>query len=119
MSRVDWYALYPSAFVLKIREGQVEEYRRRHVEIWPELKAALRASGLVHYTIWLDAPGRRVFGHMLRDQPPKSGAEDPAVLRWLAYMADVLEMEADRPASIPVEQVFLLTDRDRAPPVTL
>jgi len=109
---VTWAGLHASAFVLKLRPGMAEEYRRRHAAIWPEMAAALRAGGIVHYTIWLDEPGLRVFGHMLRDRPPAEGPEDPVVLRWRAHMADVLEMEGDRPARIPIEQVFLLTAGD-------
>jgi L-rhamnose mutarotase len=103
-----WSDLHASAFVLKLRPGTAGEYRRRHAALWPEMAAALTAGGIVHYTIWLDEPGLRVFGHMLRDRPPAEGPEDPVVLRWRSYMADVLEMEGDRPARIAIEQVFLL-----------
>ena len=46
---MDWGQFHISAFVLKVREGRTEEYRRRHAEIWPEMAAALKASGIVHY----------------------------------------------------------------------
>lgn len=105
-----WSDLHVSAFVLHIREGQADEYRRRHAEIWPEMAAALRASGIVHYDIFLDAESRRVFGHQLRTRAPDPAApEDPVTLRWRAYMADVLEMEGDRPRRTPIEHVFHLT----------
>lgn len=106
----DWSQLHVSAFVLQVRPGQAEEYRRRHAEIWPDMVAALKAAGIVHYDIFLDAEGRRVFGHQLRLTPPDPGApEDPVILRWRQAMADVLEMDGDRPRRTPIEHVFHLT----------
>jgi L-rhamnose mutarotase len=102
--------LQSSAFVLRIRPGKVEEYRRRHQQVWPELLDTLRQSGVVHYDIFLDAEGHRVFGHMLRDRPvDPAQPEHPEVLRWRSYMADVLEMDGDRPRRVPVEHVFHMT----------
>jgi L-rhamnose mutarotase len=103
----DWSGYHVSAFVLHVREGMTDEYRRRHAAIWPELAAALKAQGIVHYDLFLDEAGRRVFGHQLRSRPADPGApEDPAILRWRTYMADVLEMDGDRPRRTPIEHVF-------------
>ncbi len=64
----DWSGYHVSAFVLHVREGMTDEYRRRHAAIWPELAAALKAQGIVHYDLFLDEAGRRVFGHQLRSR---------------------------------------------------
>lgn len=107
---MDWSQFHITAFVLKVREGRTEEYRRRHAEIWPEMAAALKASGIVHYDIFLDEAGRQVFGHQIRSQPADPAApEDPVFLKWRAYMADVLEMEGKRPVRVPIAHVFHLT----------
>jgi L-rhamnose mutarotase len=104
-------ALHASAFVLTIRPGRVDEYRKRHAEIWPEMFSALRGSGIVHYDIYLVEAQRQVFGHILRSHPPDPQApEDPVIVRWRAYMADVLEMDGGRPLRTPVELVFHMTD---------
>jgi len=107
---MDWSQFNISAFVLKVREGRVEEYRRRHAEIWPEMAAALKASGIVHYDIFLYEAGRQVFGHQIRTRAPDPSApEDPVILKWRTYMADVLEMDGERPVGVPIEHVFHLT----------
>jgi L-rhamnose mutarotase len=107
---MDWSQFHISAFVLKVREGRIEEYRRRHAEIWPEMAAALMASGIVHYDIFLDEAGRQVFGHQIRDRAPDPFApEDPVILKWRIHMADVLEMDGERPVRVPIEHVFHLT----------
>lgn len=42
------------AFTMRLKPGAVEEYKRRHDEIWPELSAVLRAAGISDYSIFLD-----------------------------------------------------------------
>lgn len=102
--------LHASGFVLRVRPGMADEYRRRHAAIWPELAAALRASGVVHYDIFLDAHNLRAYGHVLRSRPPDPRQpEDPEILRWRAYMADVLEMDGELPRREPIEHVFHMT----------
>jgi L-rhamnose mutarotase len=106
----DWGRYHVSAFVLHVREGRTEEYRRRHAALWPEMADALRVAGIVHYDIFLDEAGRRVFGHQLRLAPPDPAApEHPVILRWRQSMADILEMDGDRPRRTPIEHVFHLT----------
>lgn len=106
-------SLHASAFLLLIRPGRIEEYKRRHAEIWPEMRDALRKNNLVHYGIYLLEEERRVVIHVLRRGRPDDGAtEDPVILRWRAYMADVLEMDGDRPRRVPLESVFQLERTD-------
>jgi hypothetical protein len=42
--------------------------------------------------------------------PPEAGDPvDEVMLRWRAHMADVLEMVGERPAAVPLEQVYFMT----------
>ena len=41
------------AFSLKIKAGVKEEYKRRHDEIWPEMRQMLADAGLRNYSIWM------------------------------------------------------------------
>lgn len=104
---MDRTRLHSTAFLLRIRPGKIDEYRSRHAEIWPEMLAALRADGVLHYDIFVHEPSLGVFGHMLRDRvPDPSVSEHPVILRWRAYMADVLEMQGDVPVREPLVRVF-------------
>ncbi|MDF2797290.1 MAG: rhaM [Devosia sp.] len=106
----DLAGLHSEAFILTIQPSRIAEYRRRHAEIWPEMVTALKASGILHYDIFLHEPSRRVFGHILRRHAPDSSAPaDPVILRWRLFMADILEMDGDRPRHEPIEHVFHLT----------
>lgn len=107
---MDWSKFTTRAFLLTICEGQVEEYKRRHDEIWPEMVEALKARGIVHYEIYLHEPTRRVFGHMLCTRPTvPEDFDDPVVKRWSASMVGILETDQGRSLAEPIERVFYLT----------
>ena len=38
----------------RIKPGMQAEYKRRHDEIWPEMKELLKSAGIGNYTIWSD-----------------------------------------------------------------
>jgi L-rhamnose mutarotase len=42
------------AFKMKLKVGYEEEYKKRHDEIWPELKEKLSRAGIYDYSIFLD-----------------------------------------------------------------
>ena len=81
----------------KIVEGKKEEYLKRHNEIWPEMVALLKASGIKNYTIWLT--GTTLFGYYECehgiDFATKTQANSPIVDKWNEYMKDILLMEMD------------------------
>jgi L-rhamnose mutarotase len=39
-----------ACFLLKVRADRIEEHRRRHAEVWPDMLAALRETGWRHYS---------------------------------------------------------------------
>ncbi|MGA2528371.1 MAG: L-rhamnose mutarotase [Acidimicrobiales bacterium] len=44
-------------FHLQIRPERVEEYRQRHLAVWPEMKEALRETGWRNYSLFLAEDG--------------------------------------------------------------
>ena len=89
MERYAWKAV--------VKEGMLEEYVRRHQEIWPELVEVLRQAGIVNYTIW--NCGSELFGYYEcekgADYAAAVQAGSPVVDRWNEYMKDVMVMEMD------------------------
>ncbi|MBQ3864677.1 MAG: L-rhamnose mutarotase [Clostridia bacterium] len=81
----------------RIKPGMAEEYKRRHDEIWPEMKQLLKEAGISNYTIWSN--GTDVFGYYECEKgiafAQKVQAESPVVARWNVYMDDVLELDMD------------------------
>ncbi len=99
------------AFKMKLKPGVAEEYKRRHDEIWPELSALLRRSGVSDYSIFLDEDTNTLFA--VQKQVGSSSSQDlgseKIVQRWWAYMADIMETETDKsPVSIPLREMFHL-----------
>ena len=45
----------------KIVPGMQEEYKKRHDNIWPEMKEVLAKAGIVNYSIWMQ--GEELFGY--------------------------------------------------------
>ena len=44
-------------FLAKIRPDRLDEYRKRHENVWPEMRAALRETGWGNYTLFLTDDG--------------------------------------------------------------
>ena len=97
------------AFKMKLKPGFEEEYKRRHDTIWPELKKLLTESGVSDYSIFLDRETNILFA--VQKVEGDSGSQDlgknPIVKKWWAYMADIMDTNADfSPVTIPLQQVF-------------
>jgi L-rhamnose mutarotase len=99
------------AFKMKLHKGFKEEYKRRHDEIWPELKDLLYSKGIRDYSIFLDEETSTLFGTLKieDEQRLEELPQHPVMQRWWAYMKDIMEANDDHsPVSIPLQQVFYL-----------
>ena len=85
------------AWKANIKEGCIEEYCRRHDEIWPELVKVLKSAGISNYTIW--NVDHELFGYYECEKgidfSSKIQAESPIVNKWNEYTKDVMVMEMD------------------------
>jgi L-rhamnose mutarotase len=99
------------AFKMKLHEGQEEEYKKRHDELWPELKQLLETSGISDYSIFLDETTNSLFGVLkAKDMQALDNLPDnPMMQKWWAHMKDIMESNDDNsPVSIPLSEVFYL-----------
>jgi L-rhamnose mutarotase len=97
------------AFKMKLKPGCVEEYRRRHDKIWPELSALLKESGVEDYSIFFDEETNILFA--VQKQRGSSSSQDlgthEVVRRWWEYLSDIMDTNPDKsPVSIPLREVF-------------
>ena len=99
------------AFKMKLLDGYEDEYKKRHDEIWPELKKVLKKTGIEEYSIFLDEETNILFGvlkigNKIRlDELP----HHPIMKKWWAYMKDIMETNPDdSPVSVPLREVFYL-----------
>jgi len=99
------------AFKMQLHKGCEEEYRKRHDEIWPELKDLLKETGISEYSIFLDATTNSLFGVLqINDELSMNRLpENPVMKRWWDYMKDIMDTNPDHsPVSIPLQEVFYL-----------
>ncbi|MBS1543122.1 MAG: L-rhamnose mutarotase [Bacteroidetes bacterium] len=99
------------SFKMKLFPGMEEEYKRRHDEIWPELKRLLKDAGIEDYSIFLDEQTRDLIG-VLKVKDPRAMEtlpDHPVMKKWWSYMKDIMETNPDHsPVSIPLTEVFHL-----------
>ncbi len=96
---------------MKLNPGQLEEYRKRHGGIWPELHKLLKDSGVSEYSIFFDEETNILFAFQKQagDQGSQDLGKDPVVQKWWKYMADIMETNPDHsPVTIMLEEVFYM-----------
>lgn len=81
-------------FVLKVRQEMIEDYKRVHQQVWPEMLDALRRHGWRNYSLFLRADGT-LFGYF---ETPGSFADaldgmagEEINARWQESMAPYFE----------------------------
>lgn len=99
------------AFVMKIKPGSEEEYRRRHRQVWPEMLADLKRAGCQNYSIYLR--GTELFAYMEVDDFQRYleiMAASQVSARWETRMGDILLRETEETTGFPsvLEEVFHL-----------
>jgi L-rhamnose mutarotase len=99
-------------FLLKVRVDRLEEYKKRHTQVWPEMQEALRQTGWRNYTLFLKQDGLLV-GYLETDNFVQSCAgmkNYPVNARWQAEMSQFFEKipGAADDNMFPLEEVFHL-----------
>jgi L-rhamnose mutarotase len=100
------------AFKMRLKPGFEEEYRKRHAEIWPELKKALEDAGIREYGIYLDRDTGTLFA-LQKLEIDHSTDELPrldVMRKWWDYMKDIMVVNPDNsPVVTPLEEMFEMT----------
>lgn len=99
------------AFKMKLHAGKTEEYKRRHDQLWPELEALLKQTGISEYSIFLDEETNDLFGVLNIDDPKAMDAlpDHPVMKKWWAYMKDIMDTNPDNsPVSVSLNEVFYM-----------
>jgi L-rhamnose mutarotase len=94
-----------------LKKGYEEEYKKRHNDIWPELTSLIEDSGICDYSIFWDKDTNILFATQKLKTKVNSQdlSENSIVQKWWAYMADIMETNADNsPVTVPLEIIFHL-----------
>ena len=100
-------------FILKVKPEMLDEYKRRHQHVWPDMQEALRETGWHNYSLFLREDGL-LFGYLETpdfDAARAGMAKMEVNARWQADMAPFFEqLESQRPdeGMMVLEEVFHL-----------
>ena len=98
-------------FNMKLYPGMEEEYKKRHNELWDEMKDMIHEHGGKNYSIFLDRDTNMLFGYIeIEDEEKwKKGADTAINRKWWHYMADIMETNEDEsPVSWDLNLMFHL-----------
>lgn len=102
------------AFLLKVREDKVEEYKEHHRTVWPEMLDALRRNGWHNYSLFMGKDGL-LFGYFETPESLQAAlagmAKEEVNARWQDLMAPYFEGLGSAHADenmIELEEVFHL-----------
>jgi L-rhamnose mutarotase len=99
------------AFKMKLLSGFIDEYKKRHDEIWPELASLLKSRGIHAYSIFLDETTNDLFAYLtIKEEKNLNDLPGEAIMqKWWTYMKDIMETNEDNsPVTIPLKEVFYL-----------
>ena len=99
------------AFKMKLNPGMIDEYKKRHDDLWPELHKLLKDSGLSEYSIFFDKETNILFAFQKQggDQGSQDLGKTEIVQKWWKYMADIMETNPDNsPVSKELVEVFYM-----------
>ena len=97
------------AFKMQLKPGAVEEYKKRHDEIWPELLKAHTDAGIFDYSIFFDEETLTLFAFrkLASDHTADELKHLEIIQKWWAHMADLMETHPDNmPVFKPLREVF-------------
>lgn len=100
-------------FLIRVKPEKLDEYKKLHAEVWPDLLAELKAAGMSNYSLWLRPDGLE-FGYLeCEDWDAACKYLDGSAVhsRWQEFMHDYLDTTADGEGGQPIEmlqQVFML-----------
>ena len=99
------------AFKMYLKPGCVEEYKKRHDALWPEIKQLLANEGVCDYTIFLDESKNELFAvqKIMGDGNSQDLGSNAINQKWWDYMADISVVNPDNsPVCESLVEVFHL-----------
>jgi len=101
-------------FLLKVRQDKIEEYKKHHEAVWPEMLDALRRTGWRNYSLFMRDDGL-LFGYFETPdsfQAAQAGMSQEEInAKWQALMSPYFENLGGRhpdESMVELDEVFHL-----------
>jgi L-rhamnose mutarotase len=98
-------------FILKVKADKLEEYKKHHEAVWPEMLEALRRTGWHNYSLFM-RPDGLLFGYFEAADSFEASlagmAKEEINLKWQEFMSPYFESITGRPDEnmLTLEEVF-------------
>ncbi len=106
--------MHRAAFLLKVRQDKLAEYKQHHKAVWPEMLEALRKTGWHNYSLYLSEDGM-LFGYVETpnglDAAVAGMSKEQVNQRWQDMMAPYFKTLGGKHADeglVVLEEVFHL-----------
>ena len=101
-------------FLLKVKEDKIDEYKKHHEAVWPEMLDALRKTGWHNYSLFMREDGL-LFGYFEAADSFEASLDgmsrEEVNARWQEFMAPYFEESGGAKADesmVELEEVFHL-----------
>jgi L-rhamnose mutarotase len=98
-------------FILQVKPDRLDEYRRRHAAVWPDMIEALQRTGWHNYSLFL-TPNGELIGYLETDDFQLAQTrmrDEPINALWQSEMKDFfVEANGKHPDQLmsPIDEVF-------------
>lgn len=99
------------AFKMQLLPDCANEYKKRHLEIWPEIVDLLKKVGVTDYSIFLDEETYILFASLKIEDSERLNAlsKEEVMQRWWKYMSDITTSNEDgTPVLTSLKEMFYL-----------
>ena len=96
------------SFRMTLKEGKLEEYKKKHDEVWPEISEILATAGVTNYSIYYDKKDNTLIEYMeLTDDNTFDQMEElETIKKWNIFMQDLLVTRSKEEASPVVSELL-------------
>lgn len=99
------------AFKMKLYPGFEAEYKKRHEQLWPELRSLLKKAGVSDYSIFFDGESDTLFAVLKVNNNELFDrlASTQIMQKWWDHMSDIMETNEDNsPVAKALTELFYL-----------
>ena len=96
-------------FVMSVNPDCIEEYKKRHNPIWPELEQTLKDHGVTNYSIHHLPSTNQLFAYAEIENETKWNeiANTEICKKWWSHMGDLMPSNPDTsPVALDLNEVF-------------
>lgn len=83
------------AFTMRLKPGALDEYKRNHDQIWPELVAEIERSGIARFTTFVDGSTLFLYSEVADAEAWDRLWHSEVHQRWSEVMEPLMDIDAD------------------------